>query len=243
MKDRIDFLVAGVQKCGTTTLWKLLRQHPGICISNKKELHFFDQKLYKPTRENINDYHFSGWGVTKFDGTLLYGEATPKYVLVGNQGKPLYLSRIRDYNPNIKLIVLFRDPVARAHSQWYMLRKSNPNLPSFDNLVNQLIDGKQNRFIDILNRGRYGSIVANLISLFPPENSLFLAPVDLHQSIDEITAFLGASSFSYQPVSSLINNDKGLVLPSTVNKLRRFYLYEIQLFQRLTGADVSSWLD
>ena len=243
MKDRIDFLIAGVQKCGTTALWKLLRQHPEVCISAKKELHFFDQKLYEEGDEHFLRYHLRGWGSTKLNGDFVYGEATPKYTLVDDQGKPLFLSRIRSYNPNIKLIVLFRDPVERAHSQWYMLRKNNSLILPFGDLIDQLLDGKEKRFRDIINRGLYGSILTSLISYFPAGNCLFLIPEDLHRNMDEITSFLGVSSFPFRPVHSLINDGKGCISRSTVDKLRRFYRDEVHLFSDLTGADVSSWLD
>ena len=186
MKNRINFLIAGNQKCGTTTLHELLRQHPALCMSKRKELHFFDQKLYEPSEDSFRNYHQRGWGSTKLEDDLLYGESTPKYVLVNANGRPLFLDRISDYNPNIKIIGLFRDPVARAHSQWFMLRKKNPDIPSFDVLINQLLDGKKSPFKDVINRGKYGSIVSNLLSRFPAENCLFLMPTDLNDNLKEM---------------------------------------------------------
>ena len=44
MARRIDFIIAGVQKAGTTSLDAYLRQHPDICMAKKKEPHFFDTR-------------------------------------------------------------------------------------------------------------------------------------------------------------------------------------------------------
>ena len=77
MARRIDFIIAGVQKAGTTSLDAYLRQHPDICMAKKKEPHFFDTR--PPTGIRPLDYwlyhrHFD-WKAWR-DGCML-GEATP----------------------------------------------------------------------------------------------------------------------------------------------------------------------
>ncbi len=42
--SRVDFLICGAQKCGTTALDFYLRQHPLLCFPSKKELHYFDDE-------------------------------------------------------------------------------------------------------------------------------------------------------------------------------------------------------
>lgn len=41
---KLDFIIAGVQKAGTTALWGMLRRHPDIALSKTKERHFFDDE-------------------------------------------------------------------------------------------------------------------------------------------------------------------------------------------------------
>ena len=41
-----DFLIAGEMKCGSTTLWEMLRRHPGVFLPEEKELHFFSSYSY-----------------------------------------------------------------------------------------------------------------------------------------------------------------------------------------------------
>ncbi len=137
LKDRIDFLVAGNQKCGTNALHDLLTQHPALRMSADKEMHFFDGPSFEETEECYGDYHRRGWGIDEhgMDDRLLYGESTPNYVVAKPSGVPRFLPRIFTYNPNIKLIVLFRDPVSRAYSQWNMLRVAGRVELSFEEMV------------------------------------------------------------------------------------------------------------
>src|SRR4051812_28315114 len=107
----VSFLVAGVQKGGTTALFDYLSELPELELPAVKEAHFFDDEQNVDwVAPDYARYHalFSNPGRT-------WGEATPIYIYWPNA-----LERIRAYNPAMKLILLFRDPIARAWSQWKM---------------------------------------------------------------------------------------------------------------------------
>ena len=242
MKKRIDFIIPGNQKCGTTTLHQLLRQHPEIRMSAKKELHFFGSKAFTSTEASYGAYHHRGWGTTDFDDEAFYGESTPKYASNTRNGEPHVLKRIKAYNPEIKLILLFRDPVDRAHSQWFMLRRRRfPDLPPFDEFITGLLDGASRKHSSVLLRGNYGSIVFNVLSNFPPNHCLFVTPTDLNDHLEEITKFIGASPFQYDALHLNVHTNKGTIDPSTVARLRDYYRAEVEIFSRLTGTDVRQW--
>ena len=77
-KNKVDFLICGAQKCGTTSLHHYLKLHPQIGIPEKKELHFFDnEELFS---KKI-DYHFYYQNFKFSDINKVYGEATPIYIL------------------------------------------------------------------------------------------------------------------------------------------------------------------
>lgn len=105
---RPDALLIGAPKSGTTSLMKYLDAHPGIWCHPRKELHFFN-----------NHYHWGPqWYADQFPkrgevGGKLRLEATPDYL----QG-PEIPARVRAALPGVKLIVILREPVARALS-WY----------------------------------------------------------------------------------------------------------------------------
>ena len=113
--EKLDFLVAGAQKSGTTALNYYLKRHPYIAFPIKKSLHFFD-----------NDELFAGGNVSYEPLHEMFRPARPGSI--AGENTPIYLywrpalPRIRDYNPAMKFIVILRNPIERAFSQWNMQR-------------------------------------------------------------------------------------------------------------------------
>jgi len=125
-----NFLVIGAQKCGTTWLSEMLRQHPDVYTPGRKELHFFDR------RENYE--RGIEWYRTHFGGATTeraIGECTPNYLWVQEAcptsipGLDLPVKRYDEINaeiprlvheayPDLRLIVVLRNPVDRAVSSF-----------------------------------------------------------------------------------------------------------------------------
>src|SRR5688500_16151686 len=99
--SRIDFIVAGVQKAGTTALYDYLSEDPAIGLSRVKEVHFFDDESRNWAAADYGPYH------AQFDWErpAIRGEATPIYAYW-----PDALERIARYNPAMRLVLLLRDP-------------------------------------------------------------------------------------------------------------------------------------
>ena len=111
----LDFMIIGAQKAGTTALSHFLAQHPDICMAIGKEVHLFDAPDYSPeySVEQINERYASCF--SDADERCLWGEATPIYLYL-----PDIIPELKRYNPRLKLIVMLRDPVERALSQYAM---------------------------------------------------------------------------------------------------------------------------
>ncbi|MEX2132610.1 MAG: sulfotransferase domain-containing protein, partial [Acidimicrobiia bacterium] len=101
------FLIAGAMRCGTTSLNAYLREHDEITVGQPKEVHFFDQNYER----GIDWYlqHFPGSDTAK-----AIGEATPAYLYF-----PEVAERIATTLPDVKILLLLRDPVDRAHSHYW----------------------------------------------------------------------------------------------------------------------------
>ena len=126
---RIHFLIGGVQKAGTTALAELLRQHPRIRLPRDKEAHVFDAPDFDDT-----------WGGAEIDSRfarcfdeetvaapdLRFGDATPITIL-----HPRFIDRAQRYQPQLRWIVLLREPAERAYSQWHMQRQRGQETASF----------------------------------------------------------------------------------------------------------------
>ena len=110
---KVGFLIAGVQKGGTTSLHSYLRQHPQILMARPKEAHFFDDdEKFVAGVPNYSAYHRH---FTFRLSASICGEATPIYLYWSDA-----MRRIWEYNPEMKIIALLRNPIERAWSHWRM---------------------------------------------------------------------------------------------------------------------------
>ena len=116
-----NFLIIGAAKAGTTSLAQYLKQHPQVYISPVKEPYFFslegqkrdfqgpgDPETFAKAVTNLEDYQNLFAGVA---GEVAIGEASVSYLHT-----PLAAKRIYKYLPNVKLIVILRNPVDRAYA-------------------------------------------------------------------------------------------------------------------------------
>ena len=108
-----DFLIIGAQRCGTTSLYRYLEKHPQVIgAAPSKGVHYFDvhherslrwYRAHFPTRRRRG----------RTGGRAVTGEASPYYVF-----HPHGPDRVRAAVPNVRLILMLRDPVIRAFSQY-----------------------------------------------------------------------------------------------------------------------------
>jgi hypothetical protein len=103
-----DFIVAGVQKGGTTFLYQEMLRHPEIRGSLTKEVHFFDANF-----ERGVDWYSGMFPRSSPDSKMIRGEASPAYIF-----HPDGVRRIAQTLPDVRLIVTLRDPVQRALSHY-----------------------------------------------------------------------------------------------------------------------------
>lgn len=207
---RINFICAGTQKGGTTTLNAYLRGHHQIDFP-RHELHFFDNESQNWNHPNIDWYHNhfptlgSPSGVRR-DGTAasqtytICGEATPIYMY----WKPS-LGRIYAYNPEIRLIFLLRNPMARAYSHWAMEINRGDDSLSFSECIRteplrcKQAHPLQHRVYSYLDRGRYYLQLRRILSIFPRQQLLVLCSehffAEPMKALDQISDFLEIEPF------------------------------------------------
>jgi hypothetical protein len=113
---RIDFLVPGFSKCGTTTLCALLAQHPRVYIPELKEPWYFSSTDF-PAREADYIQHF----LPALPGQLL-GEGSVNYS--GFERQDISIERIHDNNPNCRFIFIARNPLRRIESSYREMHHS-----------------------------------------------------------------------------------------------------------------------
>ena len=116
IRSNPDFLIIGAQRCGTTALHNYLASHPNIYGAAVKEVHYFDLQFHRGS--DWYQGHFANGLRTnvrsrRTGSRVVTGEATPYYLF-----HPDVPGRVKATMPDVKLIVLLRDPVARAFSQY-----------------------------------------------------------------------------------------------------------------------------
>lgn len=109
---KVNFMIIGAQKCGTTTLFDTLIDHPSIAGCNNKEPHFFSTS--KNWREELA-YYESLFPETS-EGVLC-GEASTSYTFYPLRNKDIW-DDIYEYNPKMKLIYIVRRPIDRIVSNY-----------------------------------------------------------------------------------------------------------------------------
>ncbi len=118
-------IIIGAQKGGTTALYEYLSQHPRVSPSVIKEIDFFG--CNSRYARGIGYYHAHFPIKTPWNRNQLTLDVTPGYL----GGAARAAQRIYDYDKNIKLIAVLRNPVTRAHSAWQMYRKEQERDPEW----------------------------------------------------------------------------------------------------------------
>jgi hypothetical protein len=247
-----SFLIIGCQKCGTTSLYNYLIQHPNVAAAKKKEIHFFDfhyghgYEWYKK--------HFPAPNGSKDNKRLITGEATPYYVF-----HPHVPSRAKESLPNIKLILLLRDPVERAFSHYKYHVKLNIEPLSFEEAVKtetertagewekMLRDGRYQSYnlqmYSYLARGVYFSQLERWFAHFPREQILLLKSEELFNNPERV--FSDAVHFLDLPDHRLesykkFNPSKIDSIPiSTQQYLRNYFRPHNYRLYELIGRDLA----
>lgn len=212
----LNFMIIGVQKGGTSALSHFLGQHPDIGMATTKEVHLFDAPEFNPewSADEINQRyqpHFSG-----VEQRPLLGEATPIYL-----AWPEVIPALKHYNPDLKLIVLLRDPVERAISQYAMeLVRNKESRPLWLALLLEAVRLRRDRSRAPLGsrrchsyrtRGQYLEQLVHLRRHFADQQILVIDNSELiedhAQTLVRVYNFLGVSVVALPPSERIFTGD------------------------------------
>ncbi|MBU1195106.1 MAG: sulfotransferase [Proteobacteria bacterium] len=149
-----NFLVIGAPKSGTTSLFYYLRQHPDIYLPVKKELHYFSYQQIAENSKGPGDLitldslcdskqkyqnHYA-----KANKESAIGEFSPSYLYYANVGE-----QIKKILDPVKIIVMLRNPIEKAYSQYmHLVRDQRETLNFYDALMAEP-ERKKNKWGDI----------------------------------------------------------------------------------------------
>lgn len=115
-----SFIIIGSQKCGTTSLYEYLCHHPLVVPGGRRETHFFDWRWNKELKSTTNqrNFYMNFFDKSTIDKnpSLVTGESTPSYLLHSD----IVIPRMQAICPWTKVLIILRNPVDRAYSQYQM---------------------------------------------------------------------------------------------------------------------------
>lgn len=239
---RVTFAIAGAQKGGTTALFDYMSDWSDVALSDAKETHFFDDETQDWGSPDYGAYH----GRFPEPAGRPCGEATPIYIYWPNA-----LERLATYNPAMRIILVLRDPVSRAWSNWRMEYARGPERQPFAWCIREgrmrLFEAEPwgfHREFSYVERGYYGEQVERLFGLFPREQVLILRSEDLRAdpaaTLGQVRDFLGLER-APPPAPREVHVGQEMDYPSEFTDedasfLRELYLRDQQRLFELTGV-------
>ena len=192
----IDVLIAGVQKCGTTSLHQMLAQHPNIVTHSTGQWPYFlhDTNYQEEYKSYINTEFIS----SKPQSLRLVRDTSVA-------ASEIAIARLKELSPNVRLIVMLREPISRAYSGYTFAKSKQYDIA--ETFEDELIE--QDRFLDDISTylvrnhvplSMYYKTLIRLEKFFEPENIIILKSEDLRLNpidvCNRIFNFLGLESFS-----------------------------------------------
>ena len=182
-----DFIIAGTVRSGTTSLYYNICEHPSVLSADYDEIGYFDSNYHLginwyrsmfPTQKHMNE-------VKEKTGNSITGEDTPFYFW-----KKEAAERILKDLPNTKIIMIFRNPVDRAYSNYNLGVRDKTEELSFDNAID-----KEIKFLDehsfretvdsrrsYVSKGIYENQIRLWFNVFPRKQIHILSTEDMNNN-------------------------------------------------------------
>jgi len=254
-----DFVIAGAQRCGTTSLFRALAQHPAMMpnVISAKGIHYFDTNYHQnnawylahfATREERDSY------AAKVGQNSIVGEASPYYLY-----HPAGAERMAQAIPDTKIIVLLRNPVKRAISHHlHMVWEGHEPVEDIDealDLESSRLEGIEQRLIadptfvsrphqhfSYIARGHYASQLERLFEHFDRKNVLVMTTEklisDSQSSLSAIQSFIGFEPDPSIALEKRNASSKFEPRPETVQRLTDEYAESNARLRDLLDIDI-----
>jgi len=188
MNKKVNLLIIGTQKAGTTSLYEYIRQHKDIYFSDIKEvIYFVNDKLFDKGEEYYHSFF------TKIENEKIIASA---YVhMLPSKKAP---KRVQAYNPNMKFIVMLREPISRAYSAYNYAIKNGweDSNNSFEDTLTLEPKRVEDEEYDLMyfENGMYYKHLTYWEQFFPKENFLLIKDSELKEDakkvVERVCSFL-----------------------------------------------------
>lgn len=251
-----DFVILGAAKAGTTSLFGWLSDHPFVAPARQKEVHYFDYNYFRgegwyrkhfPRRDERDRF------AAEHGRPFVTGEASPSYL--SHQWAP---QRLASLLPHAKLLIVLRNPVDRAYSQFQMSRREGEEpLESFAQAIaaeEARLEPERARMLSdhwynswpigcwsYLMRSRYAEQIERWMQLFAREQFHFLSleqlSADPQGTLARVHEFLGLSPHEYRQLPALHVARYDSIGTSERERLAEYFRPHNERLYELVGID------
>jgi len=225
-----NFIIVGAPKAGTTSLYHYLSEHPEVFMSEPKEVNYFSKEEIE--QQGLYYQDFKATDLKSYEALfstvsneIAIGEGSVSYLFY-----PKTPTKIKEVVPNVKIIILLRDPVARAYSHYLMdFRMGLVNL-SFEDVVyktgsHNKIDLYYQQYVEL---GLYYDQVRRYIDTFGADSVKIYLQDDLkkdpHHIIVDLYNFIGVKS-SFTADTNQQHNTFSMPKNRLIHKLYSSYIF------------------
>jgi len=242
------FIIVGAQRSGTTYLYKLLDEHPEICMSHpiKPEPKYFINK--KVETLDLNFYHKKYFN-NCLNSSKIYGEKSTSYYEI--EETPKLISSLL---PKAKIIFILRNPVDRALSNYFFslnngLEKRTLNEVFLENRPQPKInlDNFSVNPYNYLGRGKYYKFILDYKKYFSDSNLkiiIFEDFINNSEKIKKLFSFLNVNqNFTPKDMTIKVNTSvKSNLIPAEVkNYLKNYYENSNSKLEYLFNINLNKW--
>ena len=233
-----DFLVIGAKRCGTTSLYQHLPEHPCISKSPHDNMGFFNDNFHL----GVNWYKsffpttFTRKKIKSKFGNFLAFDVTTKYMEEESTANNVYQTK-----PNMKIIIILRNPVDRAYSQYHLSVRQTAERRSFEDVVEENMNrlnkeshehyGRKPKFSveedNHLKKGLYALQLRYWLKIFPRENILIVSTEEFESNqqiiYNKIFEFLNISKFEVKNTKKMEKGNYPPMKSETRNLLLDYF--------------------
>jgi hypothetical protein len=242
-----DFLIIGAKRCGTTSLFYHLPEHPSISKSHHDNMGFFNDNFHL----GVNWYKsffptiFTRNKIKLKSGNFLAFDVTTRYMEEESVANNVYQTK-----PNMKIVVILRNPVDRAYSQYHLSIREKVERRSFEDAIveemNRLNKESYERYEikpkfsveenNYLKKGLYALQLRHWLKIFPRENILILSTEEFERNqqaiYNIIFEFLNISQFEVKNTKKMQKGNYVKMNSKSREMLLDFFRpYNEELFQ------------
>lgn len=227
---KLKFVCVGAQKAGTSTLDSLLRRHSkNVELPKVKETKFFLKEQFNEYGKGFNYYFTHYFCNNNFDKI----EIDPEYLYFEESAKKLY-----EINKELKVLIIVREPIARAISHYQMSVSRGYETLTFDKAIKEEANRIKDNFFNknhfsYLDRGKYKNQIERYISLFGRDNVKVIKFEDF--IVKQEVTLKSIATFAKITITESIGDIKENSANDPRSKIIRYMLYNDNIIKKLAS--------